>query len=228
MTKIINRNIRISLAVIAIITTSTAANAASEKHKTIVTKAPVANTLPVRIGPKPFPALEPLREAKPPLGWLQFCRERPEECRTERSPARVIPYTAAMFQEIDRINRHVNATIKPVTDQEQYGVAEYWTYPESGQGDCEDYVLLKRRLLMQLGYPREALLITVVRDKKGDGHAVLTVKTDRGDLALDNQVDEILPWHQTGYRYVKRQSQEDPNVWVALDDGFTAPAVTAR
>jgi predicted transglutaminase-like cysteine proteinase len=39
--------------------------------------------------------------------------------------------------------------------------------------DCEDYVLLKRRMLMQAGWPREALLVTVVRDKKGDGHAVL-------------------------------------------------------
>ncbi len=225
MTKIINSKIKLVFTLVAIALTSTIANAAGEKQKTIIAK---ANTLPVRVGPKPLPALEPLREAKPPLGWLQFCRERPEECRTERSPARVIPYTAAMFQEIDRINRHVNAEIKPVTDQEQYGVAEYWTYPETGEGDCEDYVLLKRRLLMQLGYPREALLITVVRDKKGDGHAVLTVKTDRGDLALDNQIDDILPWHQTGYRYVKRQSQEDANVWVALDDGFTAPAVTAR
>ncbi len=49
---------------------------------------------------------------------------------------------------------------------------------EDGYGDCEDYALLKRKMLMQAGWPREALLMTVVRDKKGEGHAVLTVKTD--------------------------------------------------
>ena len=65
-----------------------------------------------------------------------------------------------------------------MTDLEHWGVVERWNYPDDGYGDCEDYVLLKRRMLMQAGWPREALLITVVRDKKGDGHAVLTVKTD--------------------------------------------------
>ena len=66
-------------------------------------------------------------------------------------------------------------------------MVERWNYPDDGYGDCEDYVLLKRRMLMQAGWPREALLITVVRDKKGDGHAVLTVKTNRGEFVLDNQ-----------------------------------------
>ena len=35
-----------------------------------------------------------------------------------------------------------------------------------GYGDCENYVLLKRRLLIQSGWPREVLLVTVVRDEK--------------------------------------------------------------
>ena len=74
-----------------------------------------------------------------------------------------------------------------MTDLEHWGVVEKWSYPEDGYGDCEDYVLLKRRMLMQSGWPREALLITVVRDRKGDGHAVLTVKTDKGEYILDNQ-----------------------------------------
>ena len=65
-------------------------------------------------------------------------------------------------------------------------------------------------MLMQAGWPREALLITVVRDKKGDGHAVLTVKTDRGEFVLDNQEPQVLPWNKTGYRFVKRQSQIRP------------------
>jgi predicted transglutaminase-like cysteine proteinase len=116
-----------------------------------------------------------------------------------------------------------------MTDLEHWGVIERWNYPDDGYGDCEDYVLLKRRMLTQAGWPREALLITVVRDKKGDGHAVLTVKTDRGEFILDNQEPEVLPWTKTGYRFVKRQSQSDPNVWVSLDEPRRSPAtVSAR
>ena len=111
-----------------------------------------------------------------------------------------------------------------MTDLEHWGVVERWNYPDDGFGDCEDYVLLKRRMLMQAGWPRQALLITVVRDKRGDGHAVLTVKTDKGEFILDNQNETVVLWSDTGYRFVKRQSQHDPNVWIALGDPRPATA----
>jgi predicted transglutaminase-like cysteine proteinase len=117
-----------------------------------------------------------------------------------------------------RVNNWVNQTIKPLTDLEHCGVVERWSYPNDGYGDCEDYVLLKRRMLIESGWPREALLVTVVRDKKEEGHAVLTVTTDKGDYVLDNQTEHILLWSKTGYRFVKRQSQFNANVWVSLDD----------
>jgi len=166
--------------------------------------------------------------SRPPIGWVQFCQDRPWECRVEATEARDVDLGKNAYLELERVNRHVNESIRPMTDLEQYGVIEKWTYPESGYGDCEDYVLLKRRILMQLGWPRSALLITVVRDKKGDGHSVLTVRTNRGEFILDNQVDEILPWAETGYRYTKRQSQHDPNLWVSLGDPRPTPFVSAR
>jgi predicted transglutaminase-like cysteine proteinase len=106
-------------------------------------------------------------------------------------------------------------------------VVEKWSYPDDGYGDCEDYVLLKRRLLMQAGWPREALLITVVRDKRGDGHAVLTVRTNKGEFVLDNQNEKVLLWSDTGYRFVKRQSQESPNIWVSLGTPPSAAVTVA-
>jgi predicted transglutaminase-like cysteine proteinase len=63
----------------------------------------------------------------------------------------------------------------------------------------------------------------VVRDKNGDGHAILTVKTDKGEYILDNQTDSIMLWSDTGYRFVKRQSQSDPNVWISLGDPRSVP-----
>jgi predicted transglutaminase-like cysteine proteinase len=162
--------------------------------------------------------------ARAPIGWIEFCSEYAGECNTRPIEARDVVLTAKAWKDMVRINRWVNDSIKPITDLEHWGVVERWNYPDDGYGDCEDYVLLKRRMLMQAGWPRQALLITVVRDRRGDGHAVLTVKTDRGEFILDNQNEEILLWSDTGYRFVKRQSQSDPNVWLALGDPRPASA----
>lgn len=89
-------------------------------------------------------------------------------------------------------------------------------------------MLLKRRMLSDLGYPVQALLITVVKDRKGDGHAVLTVRTDRGDYILDNLEEEVKGWKKTGYRFVKRQTQSDVNTWVTIGEPTAAPAYVSR
>ena len=166
--------------------------------------------------------------ARAPIGWIEFCAEHARECD---GPSRSTRATSCSrrkaWKDLVRINKWVNANIKPMTDLEHWGVVERWSYPDDGYGDCEDYVLLKRKMLMQAGWPRQALLITVVRDKHGDGHAVLTVKTDKGEFILDNQNEEILLWSETGYRFVKRQSQSDPNVWVSLGDPRPAVSTAA-
>ena len=164
---------------------------------------------------------------RPPIGWVEFCIEYDPECKTKPSKPRDVVLSTAAWKELVHVNHSANASVKPMTDMEHWGVVERWNYPDDGYGDCEDYVLLKRRTLMQAGWPREALLITVVRDKHGDGHAVLTVKTDKGEYVLDNQTDDILLWADTGYRFVKRQSQSDPNVWVSLGEPPAAPATAS-
>ena len=167
--------------------------------------------------------------ARAPIGWIEFCVEYKGECDTRPSQARDIVLTPKAWADMVKVNDWVNQTVKPMTDLDHWGVVERWNLGEDGYGDCEDYVLLKRRMLIKAGWPREALLITVVRDKNGDGHAVLTVKTNRGEFALDNQENKILAWSKTGYRCIKRQSQSDPNVWVSLGDPREAPAmVSAR
>jgi predicted transglutaminase-like cysteine proteinase len=156
--------------------------------------------------------------ARAPIGYVEFCNEMPKECAANDSEPRDVVLTAKVWKDLVRVNKWANDSIAPITDMDHWGVVEKWSYPDDGKGDCEDYVLLKRRMLMQAGWPREALLITVVRDKRGDGHAVLTVKTDKGDFILDNQEEQVLLWSETGYRYDKRQSQSNPTHWVALGD----------
>jgi predicted transglutaminase-like cysteine proteinase len=165
--------------------------------------------------------------ARAPIGWVEFCSDRPWECNVAPTAPRDVVLTSKAWKDLVRINRLVNERIRPMTDLEHFGTVEKWSYPDDGYGDCEDYVLLKRRMLMEAGWPREALLITVVRDQKGDGHAILTVKTDRGEFVLDNQNEHVVLWTESGYRFVKRQSQSDPNVWVALGDPRAAAATAS-
>lgn len=168
-------------------------------------------------------------ETRPPIGWLQFCQGQPEECQRESRPPRDAVMTKARWAELDQVNRRVNTEIEPITDWEHYGVINYWGYPEDGKGNCDKYTMEKRRRLRERGWPESALLVTVVLDHHGEGHAVLMVRTNEGDFILDNMVDEIMPWHETGYRYIKRQSQWNPNIWVALpsDMGRITPATTS-
>ncbi len=175
--------------------------------------------------PNPAEWLDALGNTSAPIGFVEFCGEHANECVPSGPLVAEIKLDSAKAAELKKVNRSVNDSVEPMTDLEHYGVTERWAYPDDGKGDCEDYVLEKRRVLMNLGWPASVLLITVVRDKAGDGHAVLTVVTDRGDLIMDNQAPEIMGWKETGYRYVKRQAQNDPGQWVSLGETRSPPVV---
>lgn len=151
----------------------------------------------------------------PPIGHVSLCERLPGECKAAKAETGPVELTAERQADLWAVNDLVNRVVRPVTDMDLYGKVEHWTYP-AGAGDCEDYVLLKRRLLMERGWPAGALLITVVRDEFNEGHAILTARTSQGDYVLDNKKSEILAWNQTSYSFVKRQSVSDPSQWVSL------------
>jgi predicted transglutaminase-like cysteine proteinase len=152
-----------------------------------------------------------------PVGAAEFCKSHRDECRPNASVVDAIALNETLWTELLQVNADVNSTVVPVTDEQLYQVVEYWTYPQ-GYGDCEDYALEKRRSLITAGWDPSALMIAVVRQANGDGHAVLMVRTDRGDLVLDNQDGMILVWTETAYQFVKRQSQANPGQWVDIVD----------
>jgi predicted transglutaminase-like cysteine proteinase len=196
---VISKNLRTKLGTVVIAALATSAT----------------DALPALAGSAPRAVLV-AEVTQPPPGWADFCAREPRECAGPGTTPSDIAFSWEAWTDLVRVNNWVNETIKPLTDIEHWGVVERWSYPDDGYGDCEDYVLLKRRMLMRLGWPREALLVTVVRNQMNQGHAVLTVTTDKGDYILDNQNQNILLWSETGYRFVKRQSQANPNVWVSL------------
>ena len=153
-----------------------------------------------------------------PIGHYQFCLTEPQECAQKTSGVRPMQLTRKLWAAMIDINNAVNTKVTPRTDEEMWGKEEVWSYPV-GVGDCEDYVLEKRRELMAVGVPAGSLLITVVRQPNGDGHAVLTVRTSSGDYILDNLEPRVLAWQDTDYTYLKRQSERNSGAWVSINDG---------
>ncbi len=164
-------------------------------------------------------------DARAPYGWVDFCRRMPAECAVDTREPDHVRLTPATMRTIEGINRAVNKAIEPITDQLHWGVTESWDLPDDGLGDCEDYVLLKRQRLAAAGIPRRAMRVTVVLDEVNDGHAVLMIRTDRGDLILDNKRDAVLPWSSTGYTFIKRESDVALG-WTSLG-GARSPVATA-
>ena len=154
----------------------------------------------------------------PPRGYVEFCQRLPRDCEAVASSPARIDLTSAKLAELDYINRTVNHEIEPATDWELYGVEDYWTYPDGRKkGDCEDYVLLKRKLLIEQGWPQSALLITVVLDEADAGHAILTIRAALGDFIVDNKNDSIKRWYETPYRFLMRQSTFNLQAWLSLE-----------
>ncbi|MBZ6078214.1 transglutaminase-like cysteine peptidase [Microvirga puerhi] len=181
--------------------------------------------------PKSHPPTASLSVARtgsaPPLAaWVRFCRQWPAECAVDPSEPAKITLTPEAWQTIVRVNRQVNAAIKPMTDMEHWGVEDRWDFAEDGYGDCEDYQLVKRRRLVEAGFPRRALRMTVVIDEDGAGHAVMMVRTDRGDFILDNKRNAVLSWQQTGYSYVKREGDAG-SAWASLGGASASLVATA-
>lgn len=153
-----------------------------------------------------------------PIGHYEFCERHTAECSILNKNSAPLTLNTKVWQEIITINANVNKRIAPQTDMEVWGQEEYWEYPTTA-GDCDDYMLLKRRELIALGIPANTLLMTLVLQPNGEGHAVLTIRTDRGDFILDNMDQRVRLWNDTDYTYLKRQSTTNTGVWVSIKDG---------
>lgn len=160
-----------------------------------------------------------------PIGHYEFCRANVAECSIRPKDEGPVALTRSMMRQLRSINAFANHSIKPMNDFDIYGKDEVWAYPDRlNVGDCEDYVLAKRRMLAAKGISLSNLLITVVRKPDGEGHAVLTVRTDQGDYILDNLSEAVKLWTDTPYRFLKRQASEHTGRWVTIR-GESAPLV---
>jgi predicted transglutaminase-like cysteine proteinase len=203
-----------SIAGLLVIVLLITAAAARENRTSKIAALPATSQLPATSVAKPIPA------------WIEFCRTFPAECGIDLREPATIKLTVEVWNAIRAVNSRVNASVIPITDYDQWGVLDRWDLPTTGYGDCEDMQLLKRKLLAERGLPRRTMRMTVVIDDQGDGHAVLMLRTDRGDFVLDNKTDAILPWDRTAYVFSKREGH-DGTAWVSLGQA-ASPVATAN
>lgn len=174
--------------------------------------APAASAIPKSISlPGKTSAMPAGRPTVAPFAHIMFCQSNPSHCRSGggRGAAKL---TARTWTKITAVNARVNRSIQPVNDNPN---RDTWSVSPR-KGDCEDFALTKRAKLLRAGLKPSQLIIATARVPGVGNHAVLVVRTDRGDFVLDNLTNKIRPWSRTGYRWLKKQSAENPKRWVSL------------
>ncbi|HEY4775379.1 MAG TPA: transglutaminase-like cysteine peptidase [Xanthobacteraceae bacterium] len=154
--------------------------------------------------------------ALPPVAHSIFCTQFPGECVVKRiafRPGRVA-LTPERWQDLVRINVEVNRAIR--FERNTQGVAaERWLIAPRA-GECHDYAVTKRHRLLARNWPSRALLLAEVVTSLGEHHLVLVLRTAAGDVVIDNLTNQIRPWSQTNYRWMRIQSPMNPRYWATL------------
>lgn len=171
---------------------------------TLAITATVANAASIRTG----------GVTSQPAGHHHYCNRGGRHCggHADAGPAKMSP---AKWAAVNSVNAKVNRSIKPVSDMESRGVPEYWANGGS-QGDCEDYALKKRSLLLSRGFKPSQLPLVKTRLPHGEAHIVLVVRTTDGDFVLDNLRNDVRSYKKTGYRFLKMQSASNSSKWVNI------------
>lgn len=158
------------------------------------------------------------KRAMAPFGAVRFCRENAAHCSVRASRIKAVDgrvvLTPDLMSKIRRTNASVNAAMVATNDTGGKN-ADRWKVGGS-TGDCEDFALTKRRALIRQGFPTSATLLATARTARGVMHAVLVVRTDRGDFVLDNLSGDVKPWRAVSYRWKTIQSPENPTIWRTL------------
>lgn len=133
-----------------------------------------------------------------------------------------VGYDRDLWRLMARVNEGVNWRIAADTDAHIYGEEERWAMPLSlpsrhggARGDCEDFALEKRAQLILAGVPANALSLVTAISPVAGRHAVLLVRTTRGDFVLDNLHTRPMPVDQLPYVWLAMQSGDRMLAWSA-------------
>lgn len=163
------------------------------------------------------PVSEPAASTAAPSATLTISPTAPSLARADQG---LLTVDAASWSMLQVVNSRINDAIRPMTDEQAFGVSNYWTLPLSEGprpvGNCKHYALEKRKALVEAGVPAAALSMAIVRTHEGELHAILLVATDHGELVLDNLTPKIVGWNAAPYSWLARQRPGHPLKWVAV------------
>ena len=167
-------------------------------------------------------AHDPMPGAVDSPQWPRLTGNRPTDAMPRSTAAADyvrIDLDGPSMAMLKAVNNRVNRGLIADTDARVYQANDYWEAPaltRGARGDCEDFALVKRRLLIAQGIPAAALSLAIVRTRYNEDHAVLVVATRQGDFVLDNLAFKVKPWQKTGYDWVSRQAPGDDLGWVSF------------
>jgi predicted transglutaminase-like cysteine proteinase len=193
----------------------------------MLTVAPTALAMVICLGSGPAcSALLSEEGALPPILFSLFCVRHPDDCQPhEDRRTEELLSAEQRRRQMDLANSAVNVAIAPETAT---AFDNDWTILPH-VGNCGDYAVSKRHLLLQFGWPSSSLLLAeVVVRATGEHHLVLLVREARDTFVLDNlaprvsRVAEVLD----KYTFVRVQSDQNPRFWVRA--GRDEPGGSAR
>ncbi|MBU6234260.1 MAG: transglutaminase-like cysteine peptidase [Alphaproteobacteria bacterium] len=158
----------------------------------------------------------------PPFGYVKMCNEvaHADICEADATPLKhTTPriLTANDWKILNDELDWMHDNFVPASDQAIHGETERWI--PSMKGDCEDFALMFRQIMMKKHkWQNHQLLMTVVRDEKDEGHAILALRTDRGYLVIDVKNKSIVPFESTPYKLVMMQSPENRKQWAYMEN----------
>ncbi|WP_349631443.1 transglutaminase-like cysteine peptidase [Bradyrhizobium sp. BR 10289] len=162
------------------------------------------------------PALAEDDRVLPPMAFTVFCTRLPAECSqrtgTQQTTTR-LDYLA-LWHDLNAVNTVVNTSITPSENGVDEIDLNWQIFPI--EGNCADYAVTKRHLLLNAGWASSALVLAeVVIRKTGEHHLVLIVKEDGNYLVLDNRKPAIVKLIQAlrDYSIVRTQSDESSKFW---------------
>lgn len=144
---------------------------------------PAVTTMAAAPAPVATPRVSPVSNPEPASTGAPTLEQLFQDVHRAAQTAS-LHYGPRLWQHLEEVNAEINARIKPRTDEEAFGVDDYWTLPlDTGgraEGNCKHYALEKRRMLIEAGMSEDVLSLAIVRTPQGETHAVLVVATDRG------------------------------------------------
>jgi len=152
-----------------------------------------------------------------PMAFTLFCLKYASDCEPQRLlfAGDRLELNKMRWSELESVNRTVNSSIQP--ERKEGRTVEEWLLGPA-RGDCNDYAVTKRHQLIARGWPAHTVLLSEVVTAWGEHHLVTVVRTDGGDLVLDNLTDQITLWSLTPYRWVRIQTPKNPNYWASVSE----------